>query len=290
MGGGPVKLPEKGDRIAAHALMGVPPRGMFDVLSQDLSFMHFNQAILRVPANTGAGLTTANLGAPDEEKVSRQFQAYCNLLLKLGLTLHILPALKGFADAHFVEDTAVVMPECAILTHPGAASRRGEVASVAKLLPQFSTLHHLSDAGTMDGGDVLMVDKQFFVGLTNRTNEAGIAEFAAIVEKYGYKVTSIEVAAGLHLKSIVNYVGKNTLTVSEAAAGNPAFANFKHIVLKEEEEYAGNTLWINDHLITPEGYPDTYAKLQALDLPLHVLDTSEFRKMDGGLTCLSLRF
>lgn len=252
--------------------------------------MHFTDAIVRAPANTAAGLTTSSLGKPDEEKAAQQFATYCALLRQLGLVVHALPALDGFPDAHFVEDTAVVMPECAVITHPGAASRRGEVHSVAEKMAQFRRLYYLGEDAHMDGGDVLMVDKQFFIGLTNRTDEAGIRQFASIVEQYGYRVTSIEVAAGLHLKSIVNYLGKNTLSVNADGASHPAFAQFEKIVLDPAEEYAGNSLWINDQLIMPNGYSNTLRQLQALNLPIHLIDTSEFRKMDGGLTCLSLRF
>ncbi|WP_338848128.1 amidinotransferase [Massilia sp. W12] len=252
--------------------------------------MQFSHAILRTPGDPASGLTTATLGAPDKELSLRQFDAYAQTLRDFGLQIDILPPLPGFGDAHYVEDTAVVMPEGAIITHPGAPARQGEVESVASALAAYRSLHRMSEAGTMDGGDVLLVGKQFFIGETSRTNQAGISEFARIVEAWGYTVQSIEVGAGLHLKSIVNYVGKNTMTVSEDAARNPAFASFNHIVLAPEEEYAGNTLWINDRLITPAGYPKTLAALQALDLPITVLDTSEFRKMDGGLTCLSLRF
>ena len=101
---------------------------------------------------------------------------------------------------------------------------------------------------------------------------------------------AIEVSDGLHLKSIVNYAGRNTLILNEEGARNPAFAGFSHLILDKAEEYAGNTLWINDTLITPSGYPDTLAKLQTIGLPILQLDTSEIKKMDGGLTCLSLRF
>ena len=111
-----------------------------------------------------------------------------------------------------------------------------------------------------------------------------------MVEPLGYTVHTIEVSEGLHLKSIVNYVGRNTLILNEEGTRHPAFSSFNHLVLAKEEEYAGNTLWINDTLITPVGYPDTLAKLQGLGLPIIALDTSEIRKMDGGLTCLSLRF
>jgi dimethylargininase len=262
----------------------------FEVPYRENFAMTFTHAIVRLPTDTTTGLTTADLGVPDQIKTQAQFQAYVAVLRQLGLQVHVMPELAGFADAHYVEDTAVVMPECAVITHPGAASRRGEVASVASVLGDFRSLQHMSEKGHMDGGDVLMIDKQFFIGLTNRTDEVGISEFASFVEPYGYGVTAIEVAAGLHLKSIVNYVGKNTLTVNEDGARHPAFAQFAHIVLRPEEEYAGNTLLINDHLITPTGFPDTLAQLQKLGLPITQIDTSEFRKMDGGLTCLSLRF
>ena len=114
--------------------------------------------------------------------------------------------------------------------------------------------------------------------------------WARVICGIRYEVTGIEVKDGLHLKSVVNYVGRNTVLLSAEAATHPAFAGYEHIIVNKEEEYAGNTLWINDTLITPLGYPDTLAKLQRLGMPIIELDTSEFRKMDGGLTCLSLRF
>lgn len=253
--------------------------------------MHFTHAIARLPAlSCGQGQTTSNLGAPDPQKTRAQFNAYVETLLQLGLSVSILPAQPDFPDAHFVEDTAVVTPEFAVITHPGAPSRRGEVASIAPELARFRTLARMSADGHMDGGDVLMVGKRFFVGVTTRTDEAGIGEFARIVEPYGYRVDAIEVSAGLHLKSIVNYVGRNTLLLNADSVGDPAFADFDHMVVSDAEEYAGNTLWINDTLITPDGYPDIHRQLEKLGLPIIKLDTSEFKKMDGGLTCLSLRF
>lgn len=253
--------------------------------------MIYTNAISRVPSDTCAqGLTTSSLGAPDAQKTRAQFDAYVSTLLGLGLTVTVLPALPAFPDSHFVEDTAVVGPEFAVLTHPGAPSRRGETATIAPVLSRYRAVTAMSANAHMDGGDVLMVDKRFFVGLTSRTDEAGVREFAAVVEKFGYTVDAIEVSDGLHLKSIVNYVGRNTLILNEEGTRHPAFRGFNHIVLDKDEEYAGNTLWINDTLITPSGYPDTLAQLQGVGLPIIALDTSEIRKMDGGLTCLSLRF
>lgn len=254
--------------------------------------MHYGHAIARIPAITCAqGLTTSDLGAPDFARTLAQFDAYIHTLLSLGLTVTTLPDQSGFPDSHFVEDTAVIAPEFALITHPGAPSRRGEVHTIAPAIARHRVvMEFMSERAHMDGGDVLMVDKQFFVGLTSRTNEAGVTELAKLAENYGYTVHAIEVSEGLHLKSIVNYVGKNTLILNEEGINHPAFKDFNHIVLAKEEEYAGNTLWINDNLITPKGYPDTLKKLEALGLPIISLDTSEFKKMDGGLTCLSLRF
>jgi len=251
---------------------------------------NFTNAIVRVPSNScGNGLTTANLGRPNAEQTRAQFDRYINILSDLELTVTVLPANPAFPDGHFVEDTAVVTPEFAIITRPGASSREGEVVTVEPVLARYRRIERIRQ-GHMDGGDVLMVDKRFFVGLSNRTDQVGIREFTAIVEKYGYQVDVIEVMAGLHLKSIVNYVGCNTLLLDAASANHPAFADFDHIIVDKNEEYAGNTLWINDTLITPEGYPETFGKLKQLGLKIMTTPTSEFKKMDGGLTCLSLRF
>lgn len=253
--------------------------------------MYFTHALARLPALTcGQGQTTASLGTPDIQQTRQQFMLYVEVLLQLGLSVTVLPAQDNYPDAHFVEDTAVVLPELGIMTHPGALSRRGEVGSIVPELQRYKPLVHLSHKGHMDGGDVLVVGKRIFIGLTSRTDETGIQEFAALVEPYGYQVVSVEVSAGLHLKSIVNYVGNNTLLLNEQAANSVVFAGFKTIVVDKAEEYAGNTLWINNTLLTPAGYTHTYHQLNKLGLPIITLDTSEFKKMDGGLTCLSLRF
>lgn len=252
--------------------------------------MHFTQVIARLPAEScGDGQTTAQLGAPDVTATGRQFMAYLEALLRLGLKATVLPAEPAFPDAHFVEDTAVVVPELAIVTRPGAPSRRGEIDSIAPVLGGFRSLAQMQN-GHLDGGDVLQVDRQFFIGLSSRTDDAGISEFAAIVEPLGYRVTAIEVGAGLHLKSVVNYVGRNALLLTDGYCRHPAFTGFRQLIVPDEEAYAGNTMWINGTLITPRGYPYTLAQLATLGMPLVQLDTSEFKKMDGGLTCLSLRF
>lgn len=252
--------------------------------------MQFTQAIVRRPAaSCGAGLTTALLGAPDHDKTLAQFDAYCDTLRTLGVAITELPPLDAFPDAHFVEDVAVVTPEFAVITRPGAPARRGEIDHIATPLAAHRELLPMRD-GRLDGGDVMLVGKRFFIGLTGRTDAAGIAAFGSLVSPYGYTVVAVPVGEGLHLKSVVNSVGDDTLLVNEALDAHPAFAGFRRIVVAPADEYAGNTLRVNDALITPAGYPSVQARLETLGLPLRVIDTSEFRKMDGGLTCLSLRF
>lgn len=252
--------------------------------------MQFAQAIVRRPApSCGAGLTTAVLGTPDYDKTLTQFHTYCATLRQLGVELTELPPLDGFPDSHFVEDVAVVTPEFAVITRPGAPARRGETGHIEPALAAHRELLPMRD-GRLDGGDVMLVGKRFYIGLSGRTDADGVAAFESLVSRYGYTVVAVPVGAGLHLKSVVNALGDDLLLVTEALAAHPAFAGYRRITIPTADEYAGNTLRVNGALITPAGYPRVQDAIATLGLPLHVIDTSEFRKMDGGLTCLSLRF
>jgi len=237
-----------------------------------------------------AGITTSRLGQPDYEKALVQFDAYVKTLEDCGVSVIVLDSLAGYPDAHFVEDTAVIVPEVAVITHPGAASRQGEVSSIESALQPFRKIVRIHPPGTVDGGDVLTVKSHVFIGLSDRTNQAGATQLGRALTDYGYTWEAVPVAAGLHFKSSVNSVGDDTLLTTKHFADHPALAGFRRIIVSTPEEYAANTLLINDHLILPVGYPDTLGKLSALGLSIIELDTSEFRKMDGGLTCLSLRF
>lgn len=256
----------------------------------------FTHAITRTPGPDFAqGITTSSaLGAPSYDLILRQHAAYVDTLRGLGLNVTVLDALPGLPDAYFVEDPAIMMPEIAILTLPGAPARRGEVAAIEaavaahRAAPRQSAC--IEPPGTLEGGDVLLVDHHFFVGLSDRTNSEGASQLGEIVAKYGYAATSVPVEAGLHLKSSVNYVGKNALLLTEPFAQMDVFANYNHLIVDPAEEYACNTLWINDTLITPAGFPNTRRQLETLNLPIIEIDVSEARKMDGGLTCMSLRF
>jgi dimethylargininase len=142
----------------------------------------------------------------------------------------------------------------------------------------------------VDGGDVLMVGNHFFIGLSERTNVEGAQQLTSYLSHYGHTAETVPVAAGLHLKSSVNYIGKNTLLVTKSLADYSGFAKFEKILLDADEEYAANTLWVNDTLLVPKSFPKTRARLARLELGIIELDVSEVRKMDGGLTCMSLRF
>jgi dimethylargininase len=251
----------------------------------------FTHAIIRLPGEDFAsGLTTSELGKPTYETMLAQHQAYMSSLQSLGLELEILEPLAGFPDAYFVEDVAVVTPDVAVITRPGAGTRRGEAGPMAEVLAGFRPLEWIRAPGKVEGGDVLMVGKHFFIGLSERTNWEGASQLGNILARYGCTWDAIPVGAGLHLKSSVNWVGERSLLLTPEFALRMEFASYDRIVLDPEEAYAGNTLWINGSLLTPAGFSKTRLQLDRLGLPVFELETSEAQKMDGGLTCMSLRF
>ncbi len=253
--------------------------------------MKFEYAITRKPGeNFAQGLTTADPGPSDYQRILHQHTTYVETLKAIGLKTIELDAQSDYPDAHFVEDTAVVTPDVAIITNPGAASRQGEEESIAEILAPYRALEHIHAPGTLDGGDVLMIEDHFFIGISERTNSEGAQQLSNILEKYGKTWSMIPVGAGLHFKSSVNYVAPNTLIVTRDFADHEALTAYEKIVVNREEEYAANVLRVNDYLLVPRGFPDTQTKLRALDLEIIELDVSEMQKMDGGLTCLSLRF
>lgn len=253
--------------------------------------MRFERAILRRPGpDFGDGLTTADLGAPDYGRMLEQHAAYRDALERLGLHCTMLDPLPGSPDAHFVEDTAVLTPNLAILTRPGAESRRSETASIEDALTGLKPIVRIEAPGTVDGGDILFADGHCYIGLSSRTNEAGAAQLAAHLEQAGIASTPVHVPSGLHLKSGVNYLEHGRLLLAREFADDPAFAGFERIVLEPGDSYAANTLWINGTLLTPGGFPAVRARLERLGCPVIPLDMSESAKMDGGLSCLSLRF
>jgi dimethylargininase len=251
----------------------------------------FSHAILRKPGpEFSQGITTNSLGIPDYATLLQQHDVYTQTIRNLGLQVDVLEPLPGFPDAYFVEDPAVIFPELAILTYPGAKSRQGEQDALEPVLARFRPIERIIPPGTLDGGDVMMVEGHFFIGISKRTNPEGAAQLGQILEKCGHTWQIVPVAAGLHLKSSVNYIGNGTLLVTPEFAGRAEFKPYQQILIGKDESYASNTLWINNTLLTPRGFPNTLTKLQELGMPVIELEMSEARKMDGGLSCMSLRF
>ena len=235
-------------------------------------------------------LTTADLGVPNYNLLCEQHEAYVAALVSLGLEITILDAEPDYPDAYFIEDAAIVTPTVAVITRPGAEARRGEEQSVAPVLEQYRKLARIEAPGTLEGGDVLTVGGTVFVGISERTNAEGASQLGGILAEHGMACCPIRVAAGLHLKSSLNHVGGDVLLVTPDFADRPELDGYRRIVIDEGEEYAANTLLVNDTLIVPAGFPSTRRKLETLGMPILELDMSEAQKMDGGLTCLSLRF
>ena len=255
----------------------------------------FTNAIARLPGqNFAEGLTTVTLGVPLLDIVLEQHSLYCDALTDAGLTVTKLPADLRHPDSTFVEDTAVITPRGAILMRPGAPSRSGEVAAIRPALtPHFPNLLEIIAPGTVDGGDICEAGDHFFIGVSHRTNEEGARQLAANLSSLGYTSSVIDVRAMttiLHLKSGISYIGDNTMVVMQELAGRPDFKNYQRIVVSPAESYAANCVRVNDVVLLPAGYPQLAADLVNHSFqPVH-LPMSEFQKMDGGLSCLSLRF
>jgi len=255
----------------------------------------FKNAIVRTPGNNFAqGLTTVDLGQPQFDKVLEQHGLYCEALQQCGLHITTLDPDLKFPDSTFVEDTAVLTSHSAILTNPGAHSRAGEVAAIAPALSKFfSSMPTIESPGTLDGGDICEAENHFLLGLSHRTNEEGARQLAAFLANEGYTSSCIDVRAMttiLHLNSGISYIGDNTLVVMEEMAALEAFASYNRIVVPVEETYAANCIRVNDRILFAAGYPRTAEQLIANNFHPLLLDMSEFQKMDGGLSCLSLRF
>jgi dimethylargininase len=255
----------------------------------------FRRALVRLPGeNLHAGLTTAGLGLPDHARVLEQHAAYCRALESCGLTLTVLPADPDHPDATFVEDTAVLTPRAAILTRPGAESRRGEVERIRQpLLRAFERHHAITAPGTVDGGDVCEVGTHVLVGISHRTNEEGARQLALLLAEEGLTSATVDIrgmTSILHLKSGLAAIDDGTLVVLESLAGLPQLAGYRLLRVPEPEGYSANCVRVNDRVLVASGYPSLPERLEVLGYRPLALDMSEFRKMDGGLSCLSLRY
>ena len=256
----------------------------------------FTKAITKKPCKALIdGISTAMFGegTPIYEDAVKQHDKYVATLKELGLDVTELEADERYPDSCFVEDPAVVMERCAVITNPATDSRNGEKLEIVSTIEKFydkSQIFYIEAPGTMEGGDVMKVGDHFYVGLSDRTNAEGAKQFNDIVTKFGYTSSTVPVTEGLHLKDFVIYLENNNMLVTPIMNEMEAFKEFNRFVIDEDELYAINSMNINGTVLVPEGYPKTQKIIEDLGYPIVLVDTGEFRKIDGSLTCLSLRF
>ncbi|MEG0830286.1 MAG: arginine deiminase family protein [Anaerovoracaceae bacterium] len=255
----------------------------------------FKNVIVRKPCKAIVeGITSApELGKPDFALAQKQHDKYIEALKECGVKVTVLEPLEDYPDSCFVEDTAVITRKCAIISNPGANSRRGEALEMLPTIKKFFSddkIEYIKSPGTLEGGDVMMVGDHFYAGLSARTNKEGIRQFIEILEKHGLTGSEVPLEKVLHLKTGVNYVEDNNMLVSGEFVEKADFADFKKILIPEDESYAANCIWVNNKVIVPEGYPGVEKGIRDAGYEIILVDTSEYKKLDGGLSCLSLRF
>ncbi|KTD23579.1 NG,NG-dimethylarginine dimethylaminohydrolase [Legionella lansingensis] len=254
----------------------------------------FVNAIVRPPApSLVAGLTTfLELGVPDYDLAIVQHQNYVQALVDCGVEVSVLNPLEAYPDSCFVEDVALLTEKLAILTNPGAKSRQGEVFEIAPILNAFykDNITRITTPATVDAGDILRIDDHFYIGLSQRTNVEGAQQISQLLTALGFTASTIVLREFLHLKTGVSYLGHGYLLVSGELINHPQFSQFKQLPVVATEIYAANCILVNGIVLMPAGFPKTKKMIQDMGLSVRTLDVSEFRKIDGGLSCLSLRF
>ena len=226
----------------------------------------------------------------DVAKAMDQHCTYEACLKELGVHVTSLPADPSFPDGVFVEDPAIVLDEVAIITRPGATSRRGETESIAQALLPFRELRYIREPATVEGGDVLIVDKTLYVGLSRRTNRDGVAQLADVLDSLGYRVVPVEVNGCLHLKSGACWAGGDLILANRQWIDANQFHDFKVIDVATDEPSAADVLPVCGTLLVPASFPHTCKILQTEGIKVHPIDVSELQKAEAGVTCMSLLF
>ncbi len=261
--------------------------------------MSFTRAIVRPPPRSfAAGLSSAGAGPPDVGRALGQHAAYVRALRDCGLQVTQLDPDEAYPDGTFVEDTAILTGRGAVLTRPGAPSRAGEVRGIEPCVRHFFAGSAAIEApGTVDGGDVCEADGHFLIGVSARTNLQGARQLTGHLARLGYTASVIDITANpalLHLKSGIAYLGDGVWVADPAVEkdlrSQPAVEVRDLIPVPAAEAYAANCVRVNEVVFAAAGYPQMHAELESRGFRVVSLDVSEFRKMDGGLSCLSLRF
>ncbi|MGF7060311.1 dimethylarginine dimethylaminohydrolase family protein [Brassicibacter mesophilus] len=255
----------------------------------------FKNVIVRRPSKSLVnGITSSpELGRPDYVLALKQHDSYIEALKSCGVEVTVLEANERYPDSCFVEDVAVVTKNCAIITNPGAPTRKGEEKEIIDVIKRFYTedkIEYIKDPGTLEGGDIMMVGDHFYIGLSARTNKEGARQFIESLEKYDLTGSVVPLEKVLHLKTGLAYLENNNLLVAGEFVTSPIFENFNKIIIDENDSYSANCIWINNKVLVPFGYEKTQKAIENAGYEVILVDTSEYRKLDGGLSCLSLRF
>lgn len=249
-------------------------------------------AIVRGIPNTFQDCVTISGDTPkiNVELARQQHETYCNTLEQLGLKLIRIEADDALPDCCFTEDTAIVFGDLAIITYPGTPSRVAEKVEMEKTLVPLKKMYHLSPPATLDGGDVLKIDKKIFIGNSSRTNEEGIKQIADIINPRGFEVIGVKIWNTLHLKSVCTYLGNGCIILAEGYLDEKIFSQYDKIIVPKEEEYSANCLVVNGKVLIPNGFPKTRSLIEAKGFSVIELEISEAKKADGALTCSSIIF
>ncbi len=244
-----------------------------------------------VSAGIGAcELTHLDREAIDVARARAQHRAYEEALARAGCRVESLPALDDLPDSVFVEDVAVVLDEIAVITRPGAESRRPETAHIAPVLSNHRRVTFIQAPGTLDGGDVLRLGRRIFVGQSGRSDESGIEQLRAVAWPYGYTVTAVPVSGCLHLQSAITEAAPGVVLFNPAWVDAAAFGAARVIEIDPDEPYASNGLMAGERLIYPVSFPRTRKRLEAAGIAIEPVDMSELQKAEGAVTCCSLVF
>ncbi|MCP4472284.1 MAG: dimethylarginine dimethylaminohydrolase [Gammaproteobacteria bacterium] len=253
----------------------------------------FSRAITRLPARSIVdGLRAENTGDPDYEQMLRDHAHYVATLQQAGALVTELPALEAFPDSVFVEDVALCLPDIAVLMRPGAASRAGEIAQMAPVLhDRYAQVLEIGAPGHIEGGDILTTPGEILVGRSGRTDSAGIAQLAEIVEPRGYRLREVLTPPGvLHFKTDCSLLDAETILATPRLHASGCFEGYRVIHTADNEEAAANSIRYNDLVLMPAGFPLTRDRLLEAGYQVREINNCECAKLDGGMSCLSLRF
>ena len=224
----------------------------------------------------------------DPDLAQRQHEQYQAALASLGCEILVIPTEQGLADSVFIEDTALVLDEIAVLLRPGSRSRRPELAGVERILKRYRSIESITAPGTVDGGDLLCVGKVIFAGRSSRSNENGIEQLRNIVSDYGYSVNTVETTKCLHLKSAISAVAPGTLLINPDWVSRSAFDAYDLVDTDAQEAHAANALLVGQSVIYPSSFPRTTDALVGRGIDVIPVELSELQKAEGAVTCCSL--